>query len=91
MGCRDRRQPAALLAALLVVFIALRAPAAPEADPFAEARERMVREDLAAGGISDPRVLESMRLAPRHEFVAQQQRHLAYFDMALPIGSAMSK
>jgi protein-L-isoaspartate(D-aspartate) O-methyltransferase len=31
-----------------------------------------------------------MRLAPRHEFVAQQQRHLAYFDMALPIGDAQT-
>ncbi|MFZ4731247.1 MAG: protein-L-isoaspartate(D-aspartate) O-methyltransferase [Pirellulales bacterium] len=50
------------------------------------ARERMVRDDLVAGGITDPRVLDSMRATPRHEFVPSAQRPLAYFDMALPIG-----
>ena len=55
-------------------------------DRYATARERMVREDLAASGITDVRVLESMRLTPRHEFVPVAQRPLAYFDMSLPIG-----
>ena len=56
------------------------------ADRYAEARERMVREDIAASGVTDARVLESMRLTPRHEFVPPAQRPLAYFDMSLPIG-----
>ncbi len=55
-------------------------------DRNAAARERMVREDIAASGITDARVLESMRLTPRHEFVPAAQRPLAYFDMSLPIG-----
>ena len=46
----------------------------------------MVRDDIAGGGVSDPRVLESMRTTLRHEFVPVPQRGLAYFDMALPIG-----
>ena len=41
--------------------------APPVVDRFAEARERMVRDDIAGGGVTDPRVLESMRLAPRHD------------------------
>ena len=62
----------------------------PRSDPWAAARERMVREDIAAGGVRDPRVLESMLRTPRHEFVPPAQRPLAYFDMALPIGSAQT-
>lgn len=59
-------------------------------DPFTSARERMVRDDIAGGGVTDPRVLEAMRLVPRHEFVAAAQRPLAYFDMALPIGQSQT-
>ena len=50
----------------------------------------MAREVLEAGGISDLRVLESVRSTPRHEFVQPQQRSLAYVDMALPIGEAQT-
>jgi protein-L-isoaspartate(D-aspartate) O-methyltransferase len=64
--------------------------APPVTDRFEAARERMVRDDIAGGGVTDPRVLESMRLVPRHEFVAAQQRPYAYFDMAMPIGAAQT-
>ncbi len=57
-----------------------------QSDRYTVARERMVREDLAESGITDVRVLESMRMTPRHEFVSTAQRPLAYFDMSLPIG-----
>jgi protein-L-isoaspartate(D-aspartate) O-methyltransferase len=50
----------------------------------------MVRDDIAGGGVVDPRVLESMRLVPRHEFVAAPQRPLAYYDIALPIGESQT-
>jgi protein-L-isoaspartate(D-aspartate) O-methyltransferase len=75
------------LAALLPVPAGATPPAA---DRFTEARERMVRDDIAGGGVTDPRVLESMRLAPRHEFVGAAQRPYAYFDMALPIGASQT-
>lgn len=55
-------------------------------DRYTSARERMVREDIAASGVTNARVLESIRLTPRHEFVSTAQRPLAYFDMSLPIG-----
>ncbi|MGI9176969.1 MAG: protein-L-isoaspartate(D-aspartate) O-methyltransferase, partial [Pirellulales bacterium] len=60
------------------------------ADPFTAARERMVRDDIATAGVIDPRVLESLRTTPRHEFVPASQRAKAYLDMALPIGEAQT-
>jgi protein-L-isoaspartate(D-aspartate) O-methyltransferase len=53
---------------------------------MAEARERMVRDHLVAGGIRDPRVLEAMRRVPRHAFVPEELRAHAYDDGPLPIG-----
>ncbi|MEW6580576.1 MAG: protein-L-isoaspartate(D-aspartate) O-methyltransferase [Chloroflexota bacterium] len=50
-------------------------------------RERMVREQLAARDIADPRVLEAMRRVPRHAFVPEPFRARAYEDGPLPIGS----
>jgi protein-L-isoaspartate(D-aspartate) O-methyltransferase len=78
-------------AAAVSLAAASRAAEPPAAaDRHAAARERMVRDDIAGGGITDPRVLESMGLVPRHEFVAAAQRPLAYFDMALPIGESQT-
>jgi protein-L-isoaspartate(D-aspartate) O-methyltransferase len=53
---------------------------------FADARERMVARQLAARDISDPRVLDAMRLVPRHRFVAAEQASEAYADYPLSIG-----
>jgi protein-L-isoaspartate(D-aspartate) O-methyltransferase len=49
-------------------------------------RSRMVRDQLAARGISDERVLEAMRSVRRHEFIPEQYRAFAYDDSAVPIG-----
>ena len=49
-------------------------------------REKMIEEVLIPGGITNKRVLSSMRATPRHLFVPRHLRHQAYFDMALPIG-----
>jgi hypothetical protein len=38
------------------------------------ARETMVREQIAARGIRDPRVIEAMRRVPRHLFVPPAAR-----------------
>ncbi|MCZ7539514.1 MAG: protein-L-isoaspartate(D-aspartate) O-methyltransferase [Anaerolineae bacterium] len=50
-------------------------------------RERMVREQLVARDIADPRVLEAMRRVPRHAFVPEPFRARAYEDGPLPIGN----
>jgi len=49
-------------------------------------RQRMVEEQLQARDITDPEVLEAMATVPRHEFMPESQRPLAYTDQPLPIG-----
>lgn len=49
-------------------------------DPTRSARERMVEEQLRSRDIHDPRVLEAMRVVPRHRFVPDELSSQAYFD-----------
>jgi protein-L-isoaspartate(D-aspartate) O-methyltransferase len=53
-------------------------------------RESMVREQLAARGIRDVRVLDAMRKIPRHLFVDEFVRDRAYGDHPLPIGGGQT-
>ncbi len=57
---------------------------------FEDAREHMITDHLAARGIRDQRVLDAMRRVPRHAFVPEESRALAYADRALPIGSGQT-
>jgi protein-L-isoaspartate(D-aspartate) O-methyltransferase len=50
-------------------------------------RARMVREQIAARGVRDPRVLDAMRDVPREQFLEEGLRDLAYQDTPLPIES----
>lgn len=59
-------------------------------DPYADARETLVRDRIATAGVSDSRVLQSMRNTPRHEFVPPSLIERAYLDMALPIGDSQT-
>jgi len=64
-------------------------PAVAEEDSFfTEARQQMVDRDLAGTGrdITERRVLEVMGRVPRHLFVPEDLRHVAYADRPLPIG-----
>lgn len=49
-------------------------------------RERMVREQIEARGITDERVLEAMRRVPRHQFVDEALQLQSYGDHPVPIG-----
>jgi protein-L-isoaspartate(D-aspartate) O-methyltransferase len=53
-------------------------------------REQMVREQLEARGIRDPRVLAAMRKVPRERFVDEAMRERAYDDGPLPIGQGQT-
>jgi protein-L-isoaspartate(D-aspartate) O-methyltransferase len=53
---------------------------------FEKARVEMVQHQLFERGIRDPRVLAAMGEVPRHQFVPEQFRHLAYSDGPLAIG-----
>ncbi|MEE2777970.1 MAG: protein-L-isoaspartate(D-aspartate) O-methyltransferase [Acidobacteriota bacterium] len=54
-------------------------------DDFGYVRERMI-SDLRKRGICDERVLDALRLVPRHRFVRDQFLSKAYGNYTLPIG-----
>jgi protein-L-isoaspartate(D-aspartate) O-methyltransferase len=53
---------------------------------YEAARKKMVDEVIVGSGVEDKRVIRAIGDTPRHEFIFQQHRKNAYFDMALPIG-----
>ena len=67
-------------------------PSAPRAGTRAQdetrsaERVRMVERQIEARGVRDSRVLEALRIVPRHRFVPDQLQSEAYVDTALPIG-----
>ena len=53
-------------------------------------RERMVRTQVEARGVSDPRVLDAVRSVPRHRFVPAALQDRAYDDTPLPIAAGQT-
>lgn len=58
---------------------------------YAKQRARMVQEQIAKPldyrtAVTDPRVLSALREVPRHLFVPEDMRDVAYADRPLPIG-----
>lgn len=49
-------------------------------------RQEMVRRQIEARGVTDPKVLAAMNKVPRHLFVSDALRDQAYGDFPLPIG-----
>jgi protein-L-isoaspartate(D-aspartate) O-methyltransferase len=60
--------------------------AAVEDARYIKARRSMVEEDLRGRNITDTKVLEVMGRIPRHRFVPEDFRDLAYADRPVPIG-----
>lgn len=61
----------------------------PGRGEYVQPRRRM-SERIAAAGVRDPRVLESLAAVPRHSFVPDALRDQAYRDVALPIGEGQT-
>jgi protein-L-isoaspartate(D-aspartate) O-methyltransferase len=53
-------------------------------------RSRMVEEQIINRGVTDARVLAVMRKIPRHEFLPEAIRGMAYADNALPLGEGQT-
>lgn len=51
-----------------------------------QARFNMIEQQIRPWDVLDPRVLKVMSETPRDEFVAENDRSLAYMDLELPIG-----
>lgn len=58
----------------------------PRFSEFEEQRNQLVETGVVAQGIQDERVIEAMRNVPRHLFVDERQRGMAYQNNPLPIG-----
>ena len=57
---------------------------------FEAERQEMVELQIKRRGIRDKRVLEAMLKVPRHLFVPEQMKELAYGDEPLPIGEGQT-
>ena len=57
---------------------------------YDQARKAMVRDQIEARGITDPRVIASMLKVERHLFVPEEYRPFAYDDTPLPIGDGQT-
>ncbi len=78
-----------LLGCAVVVAIALAVltgPAQSQREGWDSQRVRMVRQQIEARGVRDPRVLEAMRTVRREQFVPESIRTYAASDSPLPIG-----
>lgn len=76
---------------LLISIILLTLPMPALAlDPHERERHRMVEYDLKGRDITDQRVLAAMGRTPRHLFVDESLRKMAYNDHPLPIGEGQT-
>lgn len=59
-------------------------------DEYFSLRKEMVAGQIEARGISDKSVIAALNKVPRHKFVPENYRHLAYGDHPLPIGEGQT-
>ena len=59
-------------------------------DPSAAPRKRMVQRHLIERGIKDEKVLDAFRTVPRHRFVPEDLKGMAYDDESMPIGEGQT-
>jgi len=94
MGTADITRRLRRLLVLLLAFWTLAAaavrPVRADDDDLADARRRMVEEQIHARGVTDPAVLAALGSVPRHLFVPEDERAQAYADRPLPIGSGQT-
>ena len=84
-------QPAVLIIKVMAFIVALLPiELFAAADAFQSSRQQMVRNQIRARGISDPKVLAAMQQVPRHRFVPTNMVARAYADRPLPIGEGQT-
>ena len=62
----------------------------PTSREYARLRSRMVDEQLVKRGIGESRLLDTLRMMPRHQFVPDEHKPHAYEDRPLPIGDGQT-
>lgn len=62
----------------------------PSESGFQAERKQMVEEQIEKRGITDSLIIKAFLKVPRHRFVPEQYRNMAYTDGALPIGEGQT-
>ena len=86
------QRPRLVIAASVIVLTGVPTAVAqtPGAGGHIDDRVRMVQQQIEGRGIEDQEVLGAMLAVPRHEFVPERYRDLAYADQPLPIGEGQT-
>ncbi|MBW1702082.1 MAG: protein-L-isoaspartate(D-aspartate) O-methyltransferase [Deltaproteobacteria bacterium] len=84
------RKISCFLVLYILVFALPQTIPALEPDDYTRLREHMVKQQIMARGVEEPRVLEAMRKVPRHLFVPEKYRAFSYRDHPLPIGQGQT-
>jgi protein-L-isoaspartate(D-aspartate) O-methyltransferase len=74
----------------LIIAVAGHARAGSGEETFTLNRQKMVKEQIEARGITDPRLLEALKKVKRHLFVPTNLQNAAYDDRPLPIGQGQT-
>ena len=70
---------------MLFFMLAATCSCGQDADPFFALRNRMVKNQIEARGITDEKLLQAFRNVERHRFVPAEYTAYAYNDSPLPI------
>src|SRR5436305_2339260 len=74
---------------LVFIFTSGILPAQTPAE-FERMRNALVDTVLIPAGIKDPRVIQSLRITPRHQLIPLNVRNRAYMDVAIAIGKSQT-
>jgi len=75
---------------VLIFCISSKTEYTKQNDKYQKVRQRMVREQIVARGITNQRVIQAMINVPRHLFVPEAYERMAYEDRPLPIGEGQT-
>lgn len=80
-----------LLTTFFLIGLTRALPAQKAEEVFRQQRLQMVEDVVIRAGVKDPRVIESMRNTPRHQFMPRELRKTqAYLDAGVPIGESQT-
>ncbi len=75
---------------VLIINISSKGEYSKQNDKYQKVRQRMVREQIVARGITNQKVIQAMINVPRHLFVPEAYERMAYEDRPLPIGEGQT-
>lgn len=75
---------------VVLFYVACAAGGGAQGEDWHSQRLAMVKGQIESRGVSNPRVLEAMGTVPRHVFVPESVRAMAYADHPLPIGEGQT-